>query len=342
MQAVVFKQEGQFSVEDRPIPTIKNDDEVLLKVLAASICGTDVHILASPPGHPATEGKILGHEYVAEIVAIGSRVENVKVGDRVCIDPNLTCGGFCSSCKNGMPNLCEHVITYGIFEDGGFAAFNVVPARMIYPISHDVPVELAALVEPLSCVVNGCDKINVQPGQSVVVLGAGPMGQLFIQMVKAAGASKIICVDLSDYRLDIAIKSGATHTVSPNKNDIREFILKETALGVDVVIDCVGSLFDQAVSLVRPGGQVLLLGLNSHALPAVKQYDITKNEISVKGTFISKFSFAKAIHIVESGLLNLEQLITHRLPMDRIGDGIMAMRKGEALKVIIYPLDHEE
>ncbi|MCY9665797.1 alcohol dehydrogenase catalytic domain-containing protein [Paenibacillus alginolyticus] len=336
MLAVVFEKEGKFSLEDRPVPTITNNDDVLLRVLAASICGTDVHILASPPGHPATLGSILGHEYVAEVVEVGSSVKNVQVGDRVCVDTSLTCG-MCSFCKMGMPNLCENYTTLGIFLDGGFTSYSIAPAKALYQISKDVPIEVAALAEPLSCVVNGSEKIKVQPGEKVVVLGAGPMGQLFTQVIKAAGAAKIISVDYSDYRLELAKESGATHSVNPKQENVKELVMKETGLGADIVIDCVGMLFDQAMTLVRPGGQILLVGMNSHAAPAIKQYDLTKYEITVKGTYISKFNFGKAVQIIESNTLKLEKLVTHRLPLREIGVGLEAMQKGEAMKVIVYP-----
>lgn len=336
MLAGVFEQAGKFSLQERPVPVIQKADEVRIKVEAASICGTDVHILANPPGHPATAGVIQGHEYVGKVVEAGADVTNVKVGDRVVVDPTLTCG-YCDYCQMGYVNMCEHMSTRGIFVDGGWTSYSVVPARNVHKIADSVPPEIAVFAEPLSCVINGMDKIKVQPGESAVVLGAGPMGQMFIQMLKAAGAGTIVAVDFSDYRLEYARISGANVTVNPKTSDVAKSVQDATKIGADVVIDCVGSLFDQSLTLVRRGGQILLVGMNQHALPPIKQNDITRYEVTVKGTYISNHTFPKVVKVMEAGLLNLERLITHRVPLERITEGIDVMKKGEAIKVIVQP-----
>jgi threonine dehydrogenase-like Zn-dependent dehydrogenase len=336
MLAGVFKREGVLSLEERKLPQITKPDEVLIRVLAAGICGTDIHILATPPGHPATPGKIMGHEYVGEVVEVGEGVRTLQIGDRVVVDPTITCG-ICRYCQMGSPNLCEEMTTLGIFLDGGWTSYSVAPARALHKISKHVSPEIAVFGEPLSCVINGCEKIKVQPGESVAVLGAGPMGQLFIQVLRAAGAGKIIAVDLSEYRLEYAKRSGATMLVNPKRENVEETIRRETEIGCDVVVDCVGSLFDQALTLVRRGGQILLLGMNQHATPPIRQHDITRYEVSVKGTYISRFSFPKVIQILEAGVLRLDQLISHRVGLHEIDIGLEAMRKGEAIKVIVTP-----
>ncbi|MFB9762510.1 zinc-binding dehydrogenase [Ectobacillus funiculus] len=163
------------------------------------------------------------------------------------------------------------------------------------------------------------------------------MGQLFTQVLKAAGAAKIICVDFSDYRLDYSKKSGATYIVNPKNEDLVRAVKEITKVGADVVVDCVGTLLDQCMSLVRHGGQILLVGMNEHANPQIKQYDLVRNEITIKGTYIQSYDFPKVVKILESSLLNLESLITHKISLSKINDGIDAMRKGEAVKIIIYP-----
>ncbi|GAA0318439.1 zinc-dependent alcohol dehydrogenase family protein [Oceanobacillus oncorhynchi subsp. oncorhynchi] len=336
MQAGVFKEIGKLELQDRKEPDRVTENEVKIKVEAASICGTDVHILADPPGHPATPGSVLGHEYVGEVVEIGKEVGNVKVGDRVIVDPTTTCGE-CEYCGMGLVNMCDNSSSIGIFKDGGWASYSVLPAKNVFKVSKEVPPEVAVLAEPLSCVINGSEKINIQPGDSVVILGTGPMGQLFTQVAKAAGAGKIVCSDFSDYRLRFSEKSGATRTVNPKQEDIYEVVKAETTIGADVVVDCVGALMNQAVELVRKGGQVLVLGMNEHAAPAIKQYDITRNEITIKGTYIQNFDFPKVIKILEANLLNLEELITHKITLNQIHEGIENMRKGEAIKIVVYP-----
>ncbi|WP_068673458.1 zinc-binding dehydrogenase [Oceanobacillus sp. Castelsardo] len=336
MLAGVFDRIGSLTLKEKEIPTLNSEYDVKIKVEAASICGTDVHILADPPGHPATTGVVLGHEFVGEIVETGSGVSTVQIGDRVVIDPTLVCGN-CSYCKSGHAHMCENSSTIGIFEDGGWTSYCVVPSMNVHKISKDVPLEVACLAEPLSVVVNGIEKINIQPGDNVVILGSGPIGQIFTQAVKAAGAGKIICTDFSDFRLEYSTKSGATRTVNPNKEDIIQIVKEEMLIGADVVIDCVGVLLNQSLELVRKGGKILLVGMNDHAETTVRQYDITRNEITIQGTYIQNFDFPKVTKILETNLLNLDEIITHRITLDKIHEGMEVMRSGEAIKVIVYP-----
>ena len=169
MQAVVFHGEGKWGIESAPVPHIASDTDVLLKVDRASICGTDIHILSVPPGHPATPGSILGHEYVATVVDAGDAVTHLGSGDRVVIDPNITCG-LCQYCRLGMSNVCENMTTLGIFRNGGLAEFNLAPAKSLHRIRTDVPPERATLAEPLTCVMHAFEKASLTPGESVVVL----------------------------------------------------------------------------------------------------------------------------------------------------------------------------
>jgi 2-desacetyl-2-hydroxyethyl bacteriochlorophyllide A dehydrogenase len=337
MLAGVFEKIGNLALQEREVPTLQSDLDVKIKVQAASICGTDVHILSDPPGHPATPGIIQGHEYMGEIVEIGKEVRNVNIGDWVIVDPTTTCGS-CHYCQIGRPNLCKESSTLGIFLDGGWASYSVVPSKNVFKISKEIAPEIAVLAEPLSCVVNGSEKVNVQPGDSVVIIGAGPMGQLFTQVLKAAGAAKIICADFSDYRLNYSKLSGATHVINPKNEDLVNTVKEITEVGADVVIDCVGALFDQCMNLVRRGGQIILVGMNEHAKPQIKQYDLTRNEITVKGTIIQNYDFPKVVKILESNILNLNSLITHKITLDKLEEGIETMKRGEAIKIIVYPV----
>jgi len=295
-----------------------------------------MRILEVPPGHPATEGVILSHEYTGKVLAAGGAVTQFKKGERVVVDPNITCGN-CSYCKMGIPNMCENMTTLGIFIDGGFARYNVAPVKALHKISPDLLPELAVFTEPLSCVVSATQRLKVHPGEVVVVLGAGPIGLLFIQMFKASGAGKIIVSEISEYRAKFAYESGATRVVNPLKDNLERIVKEETLVGADVVADAVGTLFRSAMAIARRGGRILLFGQNYQARAQVAQNDITKNELTVMGSFIARFTFPTAIKVIESKILNLEKLITHRLPLEDVHKGIEAMRKGEAIKVIITP-----
>ena len=208
MQAVVFHGPGHWALEEFPRPRIQAADDVLLRVDRVSICGTDIHILSDPPGHPATSGSILGHEYVATVTDIGDGVINVKPGDRVVIDPNITCG-LCDYCRMGLTNVCENMTTLGIFRHGGLAEFNLAPAKALHKIDRDVPPERACLAEPLACVWHAFEKTNVVPGESVAILGAGPIGLLFLMLFKTAGAGKVFVIEPTDFRRQTAERLGA-------------------------------------------------------------------------------------------------------------------------------------
>lgn len=336
MTAAVFEGDGRLAIKEVPVPEIARGDDVLIKVLAGGVCGTDLHILAVPPGHPANAGVILGHEYTGEVVAVGDDVSSVRPGDRVVVDPNVTCG-YCRYCQAGMRHMCANMTTLGIFIDGGFAPFNVAPAGAVYPIDAAVPAHIAVFAEILSCIANGARKVMIQPGESVVVLGAGPAGLLFTQVAKAAGAGTLIVAEMSPFRRRFALESGADVAVDPREVDLKEIVMDHTRVGADVVIDAVGSLFGAALPLVRRQGKLLLFGMDQTSETPIRQVEITRNEIQVIGSYIADFTFPAAIKMIESGVLPLEKLITHRLPVHQLEVGLDALRNREAIKVVIDP-----
>lgn len=336
MLAGVFEGEGKLSIKEVPEPKITKPDEVIIKVEFAGICGTDVHILEVPPGHPATPGAILGHEYVGTVVDKGTNVKTVDIGDRVVVDPNLTCG-ICRYCRRGLPNMCENFTTLGIYLNGGFAPYNVAPAKALYKISTDVPLERSALAEPLSCVVNAMRKLNLQVGDNVVLIGAGPMGLLFLLMIKAQGAGKTIVIEPTPFRAKIAKDLGADIVLNPREVNIREAIMDLTELGADIVIDAVGNQFATALDLVKRSGTILLFGMNENALPQIKQIIIPRYELKILGSYISWFSFPQTVAILESGNVPVEKLVTHKLPLGKLTEGIEIMKRGEGIKILINP-----
>ena len=336
MTAAVFEGEGRLSIKDVPVPRITRDHEVLIKVLACGVCGTDLHILSVPPGHPANPGVILGHEYTGEVVEVGRGVSHVRPGDHVVVDPNVTCG-YCKYCQSGMRHMCANMTTLGIFIDGGFAPYNVAPATAVYRIDASVPPHIAAFAEILSCIASGARKVKVQPGDSVVILGAGPAGLLFTQVAKAAGAGVLIVVETSPFRRRFALESGADLAIDPREVDLAEVVADRTGGGADVVVDAVGSLFGTALQLVRRQGTVLLFGMDQTATASIRQVDITRNEVRVLGSYIADFTFPTAIKMIESGVLPLEKLITHRLPVSELRTGLDALKNREAIKVMIDP-----
>ena len=190
MRAAVFKGSGVVELEDVPEPTVEADDDVIIEVEACGICGSDLQILNVPPGHPADVGVVMGHEFIGRVQAIGAGVAGLTVGQRVTVDPDPKCG-VCGPCRAGRPASCENIAALGIFRDGALASHVKAPADAVFPISDAPPARVAALIEPLACVVNGVNKANPRPGESAIIFGAGAIGCLFLAMFKAAGAAPV-------------------------------------------------------------------------------------------------------------------------------------------------------
>lgn len=336
MRAAVFEGNGILKIKEVDVPTIKKPDDIIAEIEVCSICGTDVHIMSVPPGYVATPGTILGHELVAKVVQVGDNVTTVKTGDRIVTNPNDYCG-VCEYCRHNLPNLCKNIIPMGIGADGGFAEYVRVSEKVAHKIKQDLPSEIAAFAEPLACMVNGKNKIPVGPGDSVLVMGAGAIGLMFTQMMKACGAYPVIVSEPVQLRREFAERCGADFVVNPFEEDVEKFVHDKVGIGVDYAIDVVGSQIWEGIKAVRKGGTVLLFGFNGKAKPCFEQYHITNREIAVLGTWIANATFPKAVKILESGVLNLKQLVTHTLPLEKTAEGIEILRRGEGIEILIDP-----
>jgi threonine dehydrogenase-like Zn-dependent dehydrogenase len=320
--------------QDRPVPHIQHDDDVFLAVEACGLCGTDLNILAVPPAHKAAVGTVLGHEFVGTVRQVGKHVAGLKAGDRVVVAPRLNCG-LCRYCRRGLVNQCENYKTLGIHLDGGLAPYCVARERALFRIDPKVAVEDAAFAEVLSCVLSATMRVPANPGDTVVILGAGPVGLLYAQLYRAGGAGKIIVTDVSPFRLDFATRCGVDATINGKQENVEEIVAKLADLGADIVVDAVGNLLPQAVKLARRGGRIILFGLQMHALPPVSQYLITRHELTVYGAFVGINPFPQTVRLLESGVIRPSALITHRMPVSRVTDALTAMRAGETMKVIV-------
>ncbi|HEY7701690.1 MAG TPA: alcohol dehydrogenase catalytic domain-containing protein [Candidatus Limnocylindrales bacterium] len=334
MRAAVFKGAGVVELEEVPEPVVERDDDVIIEVEACGICGTDLQILNVPPGHPADAGVVMGHEFIGRVRATGSSVTGLRKGQRVTVDPDPKCG-ICGPCRAGRPASCENVRALGIFRDGALAPLVSAPADAVFPLSDRPPTAIAALIEPLACVVNGVNKANPRPGESAVIFGAGAIGCLFLAMFKAAGASPVIVVEPQDARGAVARAVGADAVVRPDELDERRRALLPA--GADIVVDAVGSQFGAAVEHAALGGRIVLFGQNQTARPPIHQYTITERSLTVLGSYVTAFTFPTAIRLVESGALNLEPIVTNVLPLDRLGEGLDLLRSGTATKVVVTP-----
>jgi len=337
MKAVVFSGIGKYDIIDKQVPRISSSDQVLVKIEASSICGSDIHVLSEPPGQPATIGVVLGHEFVGRIVETGDNVKNLKVGDRIVCDPNIYCG-YCRMCQLGYYNLCKNMVTIGINIDGGFTEYVLVPEKVAIKITDSLPTDIAIFTEPINCVMGGINKIRLLPGETVLVLGAGPIGLYFTSLLKANGAGKIIVSEISDFRKNFASEMGADLVINPLREDLLRYVMDATdGYGVDIVIDAVGSLIEDSIKCVRPGGKILLFGINAAEKQTICQTDIVWKGITIVGNFIGRFTLEPTVRLLERKLVDFTRLITHRIKLVEFGKGLEAMKDGTAIKVVIYP-----
>lgn len=337
MTAVIFEKVGHAKVVQREIPKIQDPGDVLLRVEASAICGSDLHRLADPPAFTGIDGGILGHEMVGEVIEVGSAVTNVRVGQRVILDPNINCGQ-CFYCVSGMPNMCEHMLALGFSANGTFAEYAICPGKMMLPISKDVPLQRAVFAEPINCVYGALKKIKLLAGESVLILGGGPIGLLFVQMLKANGAGKIFVSETAPARKAFAEKVGATLAIDPTSENLEEVILANTDnRGVDVCVDAVGTLIADAVACTKKGGRVILFGQNFIRQQTFLQTDLVRKGLTVIGNNIGDYTLPMTVQLLESGLIAPEELITHEMPLSDFDKGLQLAREGTAMKVVFYP-----
>ena len=334
MPAAVLVEEGTLAITERPRPRVRRPGDVLIDVEACGICGTDLHILSRPPGHPCRLGVVLGHEFVGIVAEAGADVKSLRPGDRVVVEANVNCGA-CRWCHRGLTSHCEHFTSHGIFIDGGLAPQVAVTARACHRIAHSVPAHLAALAQPLACVVNGLRLAAIQPGETVVVVGAGPIGLLFCALLDLAGATAI-AVEPTPLRRSLALTMGAVAALDPATDDVCARVMDITAgFGADTTIDAVGTQMETCLELVRKGGRVVLFGLDMHARQTISQARITRGELQVIGAYVGRDSFPSAVRLLEQGRLDLEPMVTHRVTLAQLPNALDRLRAGQAAKVIV-------
>lgn len=337
MKAAVFEGEGKLTLKEVPVPSIDaSSDEVLIEVEAVSICGTDVSIVRVPPAFVIEPGIILGHELVGHIAQKGGRVLGLDVGDRVVVNPNDYCCA-CHYCRSNRPNLCENLKALGVGIDGAFAKYVKTSEKVCYRISDAVAPEAAVLAEPLACVINGTNKVMARPGETAVIMGAGPIGLLFLGMFRAAGVAKIIVSEVSGFRRDFARSAGADLVVDPASQDLDSAVSVETAYGPDIVVDAVGSQMAQGIDIVGKGGRFLIIGGKTGAVASFDQINVITKEIKIMGTFLANASFESSVKMLESSKIDALKMATHNIPLERIHEGIKLLEEGRAIKVVVIP-----
>lgn len=336
MRAAVFEGRGQVSVLERPDPRPSGPDDVVIKIAANGLCGSDLRALATPPEMIYETGVVIGHEFTGTVVDVGGEVA-LSVGDRVVVHPNIWCQ-TCWYCRSGHTNLCDRFVHIGSMRDGGAAEFCVVPERLVYRVPETMPFETAALTEPLACVLNGTRQAAVHPGESVLVLGGGPIGLLYVMLFKAAGANPLIVSEPAPHRAEWARSLGADEVIDPRESDVADAVHELTeGRGADVAVDSVGALLGDAVRSVRKAGRTFVFGLNERVEQSLRPAALAYGEISISGVYIARGTFPLAVSLLTENRLGFDRLVTHSLRLEQFDEAIELLRTGEAVKALVVP-----
>jgi L-iditol 2-dehydrogenase len=345
MLAAVLHGPDDLRLERRPTPS-PGPGELLVRVGATTICGTDLRILRGEKTAGVRPGTVLGHEVAGQVVAAGPGVGGYEHGQPVAIAPVLACGR-CWACTHAMEHLCAagHVVGYDV--DGGLAEHLLVPAGAVtagnvFRAGVGLPSEQLALAEPLSCVVNGQRRCEIRAGSNVLILGAGPIGLLHLQLARLSGADHVIVSEPGGARRAHAQRLGATAAVDPGAEDLALATLDATGgLGADAAIVCIGlpELVNQAVELVRPGGTVnVFAGLKGTGLTALDGNRVHYKELVVTGSSNSRRAdYALALRMIETGRIDTASMLTHRFPLASVVEAIQTVTDREAIKVAVLP-----
>ncbi len=345
MKAAIFKALDNMVVEDIPVPDI-DDDSALLKVESVCVCGSDLRIFhhGNPRVIPPT---IIGHEIAGVVVKAGKNVSRVKEGQNVAIGADVPCGQ-CHWCRNGLGNNCSINYAVGYQISGGFTEYMLLTRLLleegpVTPFSDKLSFDEAALAEPLSCGINGLEIVNMSLGKTVVLIGMGPIGCMMIDLARVMGATKVICIQRSHLRMEIAKQYGADVYIATQEEDPVERVLAETGgEGADVVITTCGTVeaHEQAVEMVGHRGWINLFGgLGKDARPM----SLLSNKIHYKECFMTGSHgcvprhHEMAVDLIEKGIVRVKPLITHKFPLTEINQAFETMESRKGMKIIVNP-----
>ncbi|MCM3727241.1 zinc-dependent dehydrogenase [Neobacillus cucumis] len=343
MRAAVFHGPNELKLEEVKKPEI-NEHEVLVRVNASAVCGTDVRIFEGKKTKGVRTPSVIGHELVGTIEEVGGQVKGFFAGDRVGVMPVIPCRK-CYYCLNGRENVCANRTAIGYEYDGGFAEYVRIPsaaleAGNLVKIPDHLTFEQAVITEPLACCINGQRKANVKMGDVVVVIGGGPIGLMHVQLAKIAGASTVILSEPIGHRREKALLAGADFAVNPNIESLEDIVLSETeGLGADIVIMAIGVPFlvNSSANLLKKGGILnLFAGFTKNVMSEIDPNVIHYNEITINGTSaLTRADYHKSLSLIASGQINTEVITTTGYTLDDIERAIMDVKNGNGMKTVI-------
>lgn len=330
------------SYKKAPLPK-PGEGEALLKVISAAICGTDLHVYQWNEWARKNVRQIpmiMGHEFVGTVVE-AVKGGSLKAGDVVSGETHIACGR-CYQCRNGTRHICANLALPGVHRDGAFAEFMAYPEASLVKLPESIPVEYGALMEPFGVAVSAVENADVAGG-NVVVIGSGPIGLGIVCAARAMGASRVIALDVLDYRLSLAAKCGATRTLNVSGISPADFVLSETqGVGADAIFDASGSsaAISGAFKYLRKGGSAHLVGLPSNPTPIDLASDVIFKEATIYGYHGRKMfrTWTRMINLLESGKVNFDPIISHRMPLAQSEKAFELLLKGEdASKILLTP-----
>jgi D-arabinitol dehydrogenase (NADP+) len=337
VKAIVYDVPRHWRYADVPDPE-PAAGEVLLRVAAAGVCGTDVHLDAGEfgPVYPLTPG----HEIAGVVAGTGPGVSALATGDLVALD-NMTACGHCAQCRRARPQFCATFRALGVTEPGGFADFVVATAGKCHP-AGDLDPEVAVFAEPVACVVHGLDVLAMRPGSDVLVAGTGPTGLILAQLLRAAGASRVTVAGRSPFKLELATAYGADEVVFMTEGgDPGGAAAALAPDGFDIVIDATGSadVLYACSRLLGIGGTLFVYGMTPEtASLAISPYDVFRRELTIKGSFSQAFSFDRAMALLRGGRVQTSGMVTHQFGLPDYGAAIKAVAGDSGcLKALVRP-----
>jgi L-iditol 2-dehydrogenase len=332
LKASFLVEPGVIEIRDIEVPT-PDDDQVLVKVAAVGVCGSDVHFYAhgNIGAMIMSEPFVLGHEISGTITAVGKDVDPGRIGNRVAVEPQRPCR-TCKECKAGRYNLCPNIIFYAVpHVNGAFTEYVTIQNDFAFDLPDSISFEAGALLEPLSVAIWSCQRAEISFGSRVLIAGAGPIGVIVAQTARAFGATEIIITDTVESRRNFALKHGATRAIDPTEESVH-------GLDVDVFIDATGvsrAVYD-GVKAVGPNGRVILVGMGDDDVLLPVDH-IQSREIWVSGIFRYTNTWPKAIELVASGKVDLDSLVTHRFSLDQVEEALQAPKLPGAMKPVVLP-----
>lgn len=322
MKSAVFYGKHDIRIEEYAVPELDAHD-VLIRVKACGVCGTDVHIYEGDSGAAeCTPPTILGHEFSGVVEQVGAAVTKVRPGDRVSVDPNCYCGN-CVYCTSGSAHFCTHMTGYGTTANGGFAEYCAVDERQVYRLGAHTTFEQGAMAEPLACCLHGIDMCHIAAGSNVVVIGGGMIGLIMVQLARISGAGKVALVEPVPGKRENGLRLGADFCIDPLSEDVKTELELHGMTWVHTVIECVGkpSTIAQAIGIAGYRAVVMMFGLTKpEETVAVRPFEVFRKELELRASYINPYTQGRALALIDTGRVDVSCMVAEVCGLEQLED----------------------